>query len=659
MQAQTSTPTAVNPAAPGTVTGKIVDKKTGEPIPYATVTVKDGNTILSGGITKENGTFTITNLVFKELTIEVQFMGYKKHVSTFTLSSDNKHMTLRNIALEEEATMLEGVEIVKERSSIEQKIDRKVVHVGKDLIASGTTASDILNNIPTVSVDPQTKEVSLRGNTNVKILIDGKPTNIDAAQALQQIPSSAIKDIETITNPSAKYNPEGMSGIINIILHKNSQQGFNGSLNNGVTFAKSPKVNSSLNLNYKVGKVNMYANYGLNHGKNVNHGYVDSFRETYESHQDFGFNNLNTSHLLKLGIDYYINDKNTLSFYTNQSLVNGTGDGKTLVNFYDNTTVFIDDNPNNPDPIDLGDPTTYIERSNVDTKQLFFAKTDTHTQTYDMDFKHDFAKKDENLEIQLNYSKTDDKENTRYEYPLLSSQNTNKVDENTDYFQFNLDYVNPLSETVKLELGTEARIQSSDYNFLDLTPLFPTTDNSFSFNRNIFAAYTNYSKQWKKWNAQIGVRLEHYSIDADFFRNETSPAFVGNKNVKDNIFAVYPSAFLTYTASEKNSFNFNVSRRVDRPSVGQISPIREWTTPLLESKGNPDLKPQFTNSFEVNYTRTMKLGSLTTGVFYRQINDEISRVIYNNPADETGQKKILSFNNFDDNNDYGIEVSTN
>ena len=129
---------------------------------------------------------------------------------------------LETITLEEESTNLNEVSIVKERSSIEQKIDRKVVNVGKDLIASGTTASEIMNNIPTVSVDPQTKELSLRGNTNVKVLVDGKPTNIDATQLLQQIPSASIKQIELITNPSAKYNPEGMSGIINIILHKNA-----------------------------------------------------------------------------------------------------------------------------------------------------------------------------------------------------------------------------------------------------------------------------------------------------------------------------------------------------------------------------------------------------------------------------------------------------
>lgn len=656
LKAQNSVP---NGSDFGTISGKIVEKKTNAPIPYATITVKEEGKVVSGAITKENGTFTVDRLPLKTVTLEIQFMGFKKYTESITLSAVNKNASLKTISLEEEATQLSEVTVVKERSSIEQKIDKKVVTVGKDLVASGTNASEIMNNIPTVSIDPQTKELSLRGNSNVKVLVDGKPTNIDPAQLLQQIPSTSIKQIELITNPSAKYNPEGMSGIINIILHKNANTGFNGSVNTGVTFAKSPKVNSALNLNYKVGSVNMYANYGFNHGKNANHGFVDAYRNTFENSSDFLFNTLNTSHSIKIGLDYYITDKNTLSVFTNQNLNNGKGTGSTIVDFKDNTTVFIDDNPNNPNPIDLSDPTTYFTRTNSDTKQLFFSNTDTKTHTYDFVFKHDFDKKDKTLELQGNFSKTKDLENTLYEYPYVPTSNTNDVAENTNYSQFNLDFTNPLTETTKLELGAESRMQTSTYTLLNLTPVIPTSSNSFDFDRNIYSVYGNYSKQWKKWSAQVGVRLEDYKINATFVKTETSPALTEKKDVEDKIFAVYPSAFLTYTLDDKNSFNFNVSRRVDRPSINQISPIREWSTPYMESRGNPDLHPQFTNSFEINYTRNSKLGSFTSGIFYRQINDEISRVIYNNPEDLSGQKKILSFNNFDKNNAYGIEFSAN
>lgn len=641
LHAQTSVPATTNS---GSVSGKIVDKKTNEPIPFASVTIKDGSTILSGGITKENGTFNVANLSLKNLTIEVQFMGYKKYVNSFTLSPENKSISLKTIGLEEEATMLESVSIVKERSTIEQKIDRKVVNVGKDLVASGTSASEILNNIPTVSVDPQTKELSLRGNSNVRVLIDGKPSNIDATQLLQQIPSSSIKQIELITNPSAKYNPEGMSGIINIILHKNANDGFNGSINSGVTFGVTPKVNTALNLNYKVGKVNFYGNYGLNHGKNTNHGNINSFRPTLENEQEFQFNNLNTSHLVKIGMDYYINDKNTLSFYTNQNIVNGEGFGLTNVNYLDNSL--------------------------SDSKQLFDSGSKNNTQTYDLVFKHDFSKKGENIELQTNFSNTKSPENTDYNQtetlPITTTLSTNDIARNTDYLQINIDYVNPLSETTKLELGVETRIQNITNSFDETVfeaslPYNKIGNSNFDFSRNISSIYTNYSKQWKKWSAQFGVRLEHYNIQGDFKNvvnsSITTENLNDNKSIEDNIFSVYPSAFFTYAASDKNSFNFNYSRRVDRPSVGQISPIREWTTPLVESRGNPELQPQFTNSFEVNYTRTTKLGSITSGIFYRQINAEISRTIYKNPINNS--QDILSYDNFDDNNAFGVEVSTN
>ena len=643
MQAQNSVkPT--NTETTGIIIGKIIDKKSNEPLPYVNIVVKEDNKVITGGITTEKGNFIIRNLALKNFTLEIQFIGYKTISKKVSLTFDDKSINLNTIALEEEAVQLEGVEIVSERSNIVQKIDRKVINVGKDLVASGTTASEILNNVPTVSVDPQTKEISLRGNSNVRVLIDGKPSNIDAGQLLQQIPSSSIKQIELITNPSAKYNPEGMSGIINIILHKNAQTGFNGSLNTGVTFAKTPKLNTALNLNYKVGKVNIYGNYGLNHGLNANHGFVFSENPTLENHQVFEFNNKNTSHLLKFGIDYYINEKNTFSVYTNQNFVDGTGNTITTVDYFDNTT----NNPKNNN------------KPNQDSQQLSDSNSDDKTQIYDLNFKHDFTKKGENIEFQANYSNSKKNEDTRYENtvfnPTTSSTNANLIDRETNSVQINLDYTNPLSETAKLELGAESRIQNTKNDFEDISSS-KMANNNFDFNRDIHAFYTNYSKQWKKWSSQIGVRMEYYSIDAEFVRNETNPDFYNKQNVSDNIFSVYPSAFLTYTQSDKNSFNFNYSRRVDRPSIGQISPIREWTTPLMESRGNPELQPQFTNSFEVNYTRTTKLGSITTGVFYRQINDEIARVAFNDPDNST--RRILSFDNFDNNNAYGIEASAN
>ena len=318
----------------GSIKGKVIDKNTYEPLPYVNIIVKDNSKIVTGGVTAEEGNFTVNKLTLQKYTVEIQFIGYTTVVKNIDLTTES-NLNLGTITISEDVSELKDVEVVAERSNMVQKIDRKVINVGKDLIASGTTASEIMNNIPTVSIDPQTKEISMRGNSNVRVLIDGKPSNVSVEQLLQQIPSASIKQIELITNPSAKYNPEGMSGIINIILHKNSQDGFNGSLNTGVTFGITPKTNSALNMNYRVGKVNFYTNYGFNHGINANHGFVDSERTNQENLQNFQFKNKNNSHLLKFGMDYYINDKNTLSAYTNQSFTYGSGTGLTTVAYDD------------------------------------------------------------------------------------------------------------------------------------------------------------------------------------------------------------------------------------------------------------------------------------------------------------------------------------
>ncbi|MDD7914600.1 TonB-dependent receptor [Polaribacter ponticola] len=242
---------------PGSVTGKVIDNKTNETLPYVNIVVRDmAKKIITGGITDDNGMFTVKDLPKGNSLVEVQFMGYKIYSKKINISNKSKKINLGTIRLIEDAATLDEIVVRAETSTVVQKVDRKVINVGKDLTATGTTASELLNNVQSVSVDSQTGGISLRGNENVRILVDGKPTNISAAQLLKQIPSTSIKSIELITNPSAKYNPEGMSGIINIILNKNANMGFNGSIDSGVTAGHYVRYNASTNMNYKTGKVN-------------------------------------------------------------------------------------------------------------------------------------------------------------------------------------------------------------------------------------------------------------------------------------------------------------------------------------------------------------------------------------------------------------------
>ncbi len=625
---------AVHAQNTGTITGKVLDKNSKQPLPYVNVLIKKNQTIVTGAMTQENGTFTIKNIAFDTYTLEFQFIGYTKQTMPLTIS-ESKSVTLSPISLTEEAVQLEGVEIVKERSTYEQKIDRKVINVGKDLISAGATAGEIMNNIPSVSVDAQTNAISLRGNENVRILIDGKPTNIDPAQLLKQIPSSSIKQIELITNPSAKYNPEGMSGIINIILHKNANQGFNASVNNGVTFAKTPKVNSSFDMNYKVGSFNFYANYGFNHGLQKNHGFINSHQPGADKTVDFDFENKNSSHLYKVGVDYYINTTNTLSVYTNQNFYLSSGNSLTTVN--------------------------YLSNSLADIYQYNDSHNDNPSATYNVDYKHLFAKEGENIELEYNFNRNRAFENSNFQ--SLSSSTTsfsNYIKNDNDNTKINLDYTNPFADNSRLEMGLETRLENTQNN-LEKDMAY---DSDFRYERKIYSAYTTYGKQWDKWGYQLGVRFENYSADALFNaidnadeNNNGNTTEIISKTFQDRINTVYPSGYISYKHNDKNSFNFNYSRRVDRPSIGQVNPIREWSTPTVKSVGNPYLRPQFTNSLELNYTRKTKIGTITSVVFYRMITDEITRMVTVDPDDSN--RNIMSYDNFKGNNSYGAEVSAN
>ncbi len=626
----------INAQNTGTISGKVIDNLSKTAVPYANVSINKDNKIISGGMTLENGSFVIKDIPFDTYTLIIQFIGYKNYTKKITLTSEVNSLNLNSIFLVEAVSQLEDVEIIKEKSTFEQKIDRKVINVGKDLISVGATAGEIMNNIPSVSVDPQTNAISLRGNENVRVLIDGKPSNIDVAQLLKQIPSSSIKQIELITNPSAKYNPEGMSGIINIILNKNANKGFNGSINNGVTFGKTPKANSSIDLNYRVGKVNVYGNYGFNHGFQSNQGHIDSYQPGAEKIVDMNFRNKNTSHLYKIGVDYYLNDHNTVSFYTSQNQFLSSGNSTTTVDYFSNTINDIIQNNN--------------------------SNSNNNSGTYNFDFKHKFKKEGENLELEANYNKNNSNENSIFNTQVVPSSfsELNTIVNNSNNTKINLDYTNPFKDNSKLELGLETRIENTDNDFDKNVTYY----SDFKYERKINSAYATYGKQWTKWGFQVGTRFENYIANAQFHALDSQDENAnGNtteiltKAFNDQINTLYPSGYLSYKISDKNSINFNYSRRVDRPSIGQVNPIREWSTPTVKSVGNPYLKPQFTNSFEVNYTRKTKIGSISTVVFYRIINQEITRYVSIDPNNSA--VNIMSYDNFKDNKSFGAEISGN
>lgn len=616
----------------GSVTGKIIEKSNSMPISYATVSLKENGKVVAGVNTDDNGDFSFKNIAVKSYTIEVQYIGFRKYIGSVLLS-ENKKSAVVNVSLEEEATQLKGVNVIAERSTIEQKIDRKVVNVGKDLTTAGASASDIMNNIPSVNVD-QDGKLSLRGNDNVRVLIDGRPSNIDPAQLLKQIPSTSIKKIELITNPSAKYNPEGMSGIINIILHKNANTGFNGSYSGGITFGKTAKYNQSLDLNYKTGKVNFFGNAGNNFGTYFNDGHIQ--RLDQDVVQKLDISNDNDNYLYKVGMDYLINDHNTLSFYTNQNKSSGTGIVNTDIDY------------NNGDP----NIKNMYQKSRYQGPNL--------TGTYNLAYKHIFKKEGHTLDFEGNYSDTKETQNAGFDTKTTSPANASSSVVYNDYIRdnrklgtLNVDYVNPLNDKTTLEAGAEARITRTDNDYHTSNPAVPAADqiSNYKYDTDIYSAYVTFGQKYKKFSYQIGTRFESYKVAANLNS--------GQNKFDDDYITLYPSAYLTYNLNEKNVLQLSYSRRVDRPSLEQTKPIREFSTPLVTSYGNPELRPQFTNSVEVNYTKTLEKGSITGGVFVRSINDQISRTLSPDPNDPSGYKQILSFANYDHNSAYGFDLSLN
>jgi len=620
---------AANAQNNSSITGNVSDKQN-VPIAYATITVKDAGKVVTGSITDDKGNFEVKGLAPKNYTVEIQFIGYKPYTSQANLASGEKTIALKRIVLADESTQLEGVEIVQERSTIEQKIDRKVINVGRDLTTAGATASEIMNNIPSVNVD-QDGKISLRGNQNVRVLVDGRPTNIDPAQLLKQIPSTSIKKIELITNPSAKYNPEGMSGIINIVLNKNANDGFNGSLNSGITFAKEPKFNNSLDMNYRTGKVNFFGNGGSNFGKRLNEGEI--YRFDNDSRQDLDIINDDKSYLYKLGMDFYINDNNTLSFYTNQNHSDGNGNVNTDINYL----------------------------SFTQPRVLQFAKynTDNKSGAYNVAFKHKFKKEGHTLDFEGNYNDYDQTQKANFNTTTFKTPEQNVVYDDNIRDQrklttLNLDYINPLSEKSTLELGAEARLTRTENDYLTGNPaILPISSraSNYTYDIDIYSAYATFGQKFEKFSYQLGARFESYKAKANL--NKGATVF------EDEYITLYPSAYMTYNLNDKNMFQLSYSRRVDRPSLEQTKPIREFSTPLVTSLGNQELEPQFTNSVELNYTKTIEKGSITAGVYYRLIDNEINRVLYPNEATENKDDLIMSFDNFDNNTAFGFELSAN
>ncbi len=610
----------------GAISGTILEKNSGQPLAFASVVLKtQEETLLSGTITDDKGTFRFNELNKGTYFLEIEFIGFAPQKTTIQLRADQT-LNLPTLFLSESAEVLDGVTITADKSTIEQRLDRKVVNVGKDLISQGPSAIDLMNNLPSVNINSD-GNISFRGSENVRILVDGKLSNLEnPANVLQQIPSNSIKKIELITNPSAKYNPDGLNGIINIVLKKTSQEGWNVAFGANSIIAQRERYNSSLSLNFKPRKTNFYMEYSNGFGDQITDGVVNRF--DLNSNQLTRNVNNRKSNVVKLGADFYPSKNTLLSIFTNQNFYNAAFDGAKDVIFEEAT------------------------ENNFSLNDLL--TRDNHTQTYNADYKWLVNGDAHFLEFEVNYNLFDSEVINDFDFfgNTTVPSYLETVDDRRSVLTFNLDYSLPLGEKAKLEIGGESRINDIENNYVSTNAELQNA--VFAYDRDIYSSYLIYSSLLGKFKINLGSRFEYYLVNAQF-----DQALSGMELFDQELFNIFPSAFLSYQSSKESPHQYQLSygRRIERPSFNQVNPIRQATTPQILATGNLRLVPQFSNTIEANYLYRFSTGSFSSGVFYRRIEDEINRIGIFDQEDPNLLR--LSYDNFDSNNAYGIELGSN
>ncbi|MCX8010252.1 MAG: TonB-dependent receptor [Ignavibacteria bacterium] len=631
----------------GKISGKIYDSKTSLPIEYANVVIfrSRDSVIINGTISDSEGKFLVDKIPPGRYFAKITFIGYvSKIIDNIPLTPTNLDIKLDSVLLRPKSIEMGEVVSTSEKEVISTNLDKKIINVDKNIASAGGTALDVMENIPSVTVDID-GNVSLRGNSNVTILIDGKPSGLfglSSSDILNQIPASSIEYIELVTNPSVRYDPEGTSGIINIVLKKKLEGGFSGitSLNAGT----KDKYNSSIKLNYKIGSFNFFGSYDNRFGRFNSSGYSDRISNlnniiSYLNQDQEGSNN-NKSHNFNLGTDYNIDDKNTLTFSVRYRNMNGENKNLSKDETLDSMMI----------PVSLLERNTFSERKFGSLEyNLNFRKTfEERFREFTADLMYSDNSMEGNSDISqlatlYNLSKT----NSSIKRSL--SNNTNKM------FLAQANYILPLSELGRVEMGFKSTIQKlktkNDYENLDPVNSAWIADlslrNYFDFTQQVHAIYGIYSNVLWGLKYQVGLRAEQV------FSN--SKLELTNEEFKNDYFSLYPSVHLNYPLSMTTELQLSYSRRVDRPGNRQLNPFVDISDSLNISQGNPYLKPQYINAYEFGFMTGFGKTYLTTNLFYRQTNGVISAIT---KLESNGVTKT-TYENIAKRYSYGVEFTIN
>ena len=596
----------------GKIFGTVIDGTTKATVEYATVTVKSvrDSTVVGGGITNEKGKFTIADLpAYGRFRLEVAFMGYGTMQSQpITLSPQNPVADAGTINIVLSSKTMLDVNITAEKGDFQNSIDKKVYNVDKNIINIGGTATDVLQNIPSVNVDMD-GNVSLRGSNNVTVYIDGKPSGMtggDRQAVLQQIPANAIEQIEVITNPSAKYDAEGMAGIINIKTKKGKLQGLNGNASIGI--GTNNKYNSGFGINNRTEHINIYGNYSFrSEDRDFNgHGFQTNLLPSLHTIEtDNSGQQHNTFHTGKVGADININNYNTFGIAATYSTRK-------------------EDHPEQiTSTIDHIDPVAdaYIIRDNSSNET---------NNTWDgiLDYRRTFKDSKRELTASGSFSSSERDEVENYKSNVNDyGENPYQKNINDASFTsatFQSDYVHPFKNS-KLETGIKGSMRINDR---DVTALIYDGQNNiyindvrytdhFIFEEDILAAYGLYSGKIKSFDYSAGLRAEQTLTNGDSKST--------GQNIDNDYFALFPSASIKYNWKNNNETQLSYSRRTNRPQIQSLNPFTDYSDTLNLRKGNPYLLPEYTHSMELSYAKTLETLSLTATVYYRHTDDVISR----------------------------------
>lgn len=605
-------------ARAGRIKGIIIEAGSSQPMEYANIAIYNNtdSSLVTGGITNSQGQFDISGLAYGQYYLEANFIGYeKKSFSGVRVAASRSTVDVGSMVLSPSSQEIGGVEVVADRQRVEYKIDKKVINVSQDINAAGGTAVDVLENTPSVEVDIE-GNVSLRGSSSFTVLIDGRPSVLTGSDALRQLPASAIENIEIITNPSAKYDPDGMAGIINVVMKKNILAGFNGIINTSV--GTGDKYRSDLTLNYRTRKSNLF--FGADWSDDTFYGKMFSDRETIfgdtslfvisEGKRDNNRGGFN----LKGGVDFFLSDRTTLS-------VSGTG-GK--YNFSQSGGSNLHEYML-PSALDR-----YIVNNNVSSRGGRLFNTNISLQqkfndegTHKVDFLLYYSNRNgDDTEDQDEYLSDSSFKNRG---TLLEQIRTTESDNSNDY-RFKIDYVRPTGNNGRLEAGVQSLLEreSEDYFFENFNatsgqwennPLFSS---SLEFLNDVHAGYFTWAGKAGKMEYMAGVRGEYTHRSIDHAKMEDPYTL--------NRFDLFPSGHLSYGIGKSSQLMASYSRRINRPGGRELDPFPNYMDQYTIRVGNPELKPEYTNSWELGLMQRFGTSFLSLEGFYRTTDDLISRI---------------------------------